>query len=1072
MMMRTFHAVVFAACAATSSLAGQAPVNFFADSIGSIDALPAALLRGAQEAYDVNMKGLDALDRGDLDSAAAFFLKAMSLVPNYSDAHNNMGVVHFRKGNIREALAIWESVTKSDPEYATAYYNMGVADYHDKNYQACVPLLKKAVGLNRRFVEALIMLGRVDLALDRKKDAVANFREAAKAGPDRPDAWQFLAYGLFRDNDTAGAVSVLSKHQDNAPTLKMLGEIESFRKNYKAASAYFAEAVSRGGNAEELVNLASAQVDEHNCKEAIATLKLYASKVSVQSADAYLYGGIASKDCGDMTGARAYFEKGLAKYPADAILRYNLGQIYFQLKLFDQAEAMWNTVSDSLNDPSLYYLRALNARRKGNLDLAENYVRSALRRDERPEYLDLLGVLLYAKGNKEEATASFKKALRLDPELRSAQLNLALVSQSKDELEKSAIDLEKDRSECRSKCQDIALRLSIVYYNMGQADKAARLLEALPDGEKNERIFRHLALFHRELHEWDKAIRTLEKAKTFFILDLQTEYELAEDYLFSGDNRKAIDALNDLLGKWDQNPWRIYYQLGYAYMEMKEFSKAKTALAQSLKKKPDNLAAQGVMAYILNQEGDVVQARTIWEKTLKEDPSNSGLLINMGLSLEKDGRYEEALGYYEKAQLLNRDDNAIQINIGNAYSGMEKNRDAAKAYTAALNSPKRNLAAYDLFLIAQKTTDETTAGSMLAILKSEFPSSAYTARAQADMSLWKKDTAAALAKLESLGEKDPGDYVALARIYANRKIFDKATACLTKLPAEPYWEKARTGVMAQIDFLSGNYVRALAELKTIGDTGFAAMYNMAVAAFNAKEYPDAVAIGEKIVSKARGEDRADVCRLAGNAAMGEKQWKKAQEWYQQLEDLKRSDPLVQYNLAVICYNLGSIEESWTYYQKARALDSRLQNQDIEKRYALLHSDKGAILQILDSVDYWYNAAVSIQDSAHDSAAGANAEAYYKKILEKNPTYYRAWNNLGAIYSGRGELDRAVECYLKSIERQHDLPEAYANLVNIYIEMKNVKEAQRWIIKGLGHNPDSEILKELDVKVKQLAKKKM
>jgi len=35
-----------------------------------------------------------------------------------------------------------------------------------------------------------------------------------------------------------------------------------------------------------------------------------------------------------------------------------------------------------------------------------------------------------------------------------------------------------------------------------------------------------------------------------------------------------------------------------------------------------------------------------------------------------------------------------------------------------------------------------------------------------------------------------------------------------------------------------------------------------------------------------------------------------------------------------------------------------------------------------------------------------------------------------------------------------------------------KEAQRWIIKGLGHNPDSEILKELDVKVKQLAKKKM
>jgi tetratricopeptide (TPR) repeat protein len=162
-----------------------------------------------------------------------------------------------------------------------------------------------------------------------------------------------------------------------------------------------------------------------------------------------------------------------------------------------------------------------------------------------------------------------------------------------------------------------------------------------------------------------------------------------------------------------------------------------------------------------------------------------------------------------------------------------------------------------------------------------------------------------------------------------------------------------------------------------------------------------------------------------------------------------------------------MEESWTYYQKARQLDPRVENKDIEKRYQALHSQGAGIAQIMDSVDYWYNTAVTLQDSAHDTTA----EAYYKKILEKNPAYYLAWNNLGAIYSGRGELDTAVECYLKSIEKRHDIPEAYANLVNIYIEMKNIKEAQRWIIKGRGHNPDSELLKELEVKVKELAQKK-
>jgi tetratricopeptide (TPR) repeat protein len=109
----------------------------------------------------------------------------------------------------------------------------------------------------------------------------------------------------------------------------------------------------------------------------------------------------------------------------------------------------------------------------------------------------------------------------------------------------------------------------------------------------------------------------------------------------------------------------------------------------------------------------------------------------------------------------------------------------------------------------------------------------------------------------------------------------------------------------------------------------------------------------------------------------------------------------------------------------------------------------------------------LQDSGKDTAA----EAMYKKILDKNPAYYHAWNNMGAIYSGRGELQQAVDCYLKSIEKQHDIPEAYANLVNVYIAMENYKEAQRWIVKGRGHNPDSDILKELEIKVKDLAKKK-
>jgi tetratricopeptide (TPR) repeat protein len=1051
----------------SGALTEGAAKDLLADTGDAVDALPAAVVRGVQEAYSVNMRGLDALERGELDSAARCFSKAQSMLPLYSDAQNNMGVVHFRRGNISQATMIWKSVIEKDPTYPIPYYNLGVCDFEEHKFDACVSHMLKAISLNKKFVEAFIMLGRAEFTLGRKRDAAEHFRAANKIAPDRPDSWQFLAFGLVHVGDTAGAQAILSKHQDNAVALKMLGQIASSRKDFPAASTFFKESASRSGDPEQLLEIAVSQLDEHNCKEALATLKQYGAKASVQSADAYLYAGIASKDCGDINAARSYFEKGLSQYPADQILRYNLGQVYFHQKQYDQAESMWNTIADSLDDPSLSYLRSLNARRKGDLDLAETYVRKALKRDERPEFYDLLGTILYAKGKKDDAAGSFRKALKLDPDLRSAQLNLALISQSKDELEKAAVEMEKSVKDCRSKCQDMLLQLSVLYYRQAEPDKAARLLEGVADGEKTEKIFRHLALYYRDLHEWDKAIRTLERAKTFFVLDVQTEYELAEDYLLSGNSRKAADALTSVLGKWDQNPWRIYYQLGYAYMEMKEFDKAKNHLQQSLKKKPDNLAAQGLMAYILNSQGEVKQARAIWEKTLKDDPSNFTLLINMGLSLEKENGFEDALGYYQKAHLLKPDDNGLQINIGNAYSGMDKNYEAMKAYSLALNSPKRDLAAYDIFLLAQKTKNTEKVQEMFLILEREFPSSPQTLRAKADMLLDNKDTSAALAKLEALPDKDPADWLALARTYAMKRNFAKANQCLDKVPSDPIWQKEKESSRAQMDFMAGNFAAAQNRWKSLGDTSFAIQYDMALAAFFAKNYGDAYALAEKIVGKVKGDERSDVIRLAGNSAIAQKQWKNAQKFYQQLEDVKRNDPLVQFNLAVISYNLGSMEESWTYYQKARQLDPTLESKDIEKRYQSMHGEGGGADAAMDSVDMWYNDAVMLQNDGKDTAA----EAQYKKLLDRNPSYYHGWNNLGAIYSARGELAQAEQCYLKSIEKQHDIPEAYANLVNIYIAMGNFKEAQRWIVKGRGHNPDSDLLKDLETKVKEGAKKK-
>jgi tetratricopeptide (TPR) repeat protein len=171
---------------------------------------------------------------------------------------------------------------------------------------------------------------------------------------------------------------------------------------------------------------------------------------------------------------------------------------------------------------------------------------------------------------------------------------------------------------------------------------------------------------------------------------------------------------------------------------------------------------------------------------------------------------------------------------------------------------------------------------------------------------------------------------------------------------------------------------------------------------------------------------------------------------------------------VIAYQLGDIDSSYEYYLKARRIDPSLYSKDIENRYAAVHAKpKIKAAAPVDSVEYAYNQAVDLQNEGN----GDSAEALYKKVLEKDPGYSQAWNNLGAIYSGRDSLRQALQCFLKVVEKRDDLPEAYINVINVYIAMDSLDQAGRWVVKGLGHNPENDLLRELDVKVKEAMREK-
>jgi tetratricopeptide (TPR) repeat protein len=1051
------RAALIAACGA-AAVAGY-EMQFSFDSLESEGALPSAIMKSANEAYRENIQGLDALEAGEYDRALEHFEQAAELLPGYTDAVNNQGVVYFRRGAVGQAREHWRRAVAMDGQYAIAHYNLGVLAFHEGDYDAARKRLDRALSLNQRFVDAAVMLGRVHLADNDPDAALRRLKRAWEIDPDHRGAWGYYAFALLEHTDTAAAVAVLEQHPDNPDALDMLGTIDAARGDYDRAAERLSRAVARGADAAILVKLATAQLESGACAQALASLDSYVERAATPGADAYLLAGVAAKECGDSRRAERYFARGVEAWPRDPLLRYNLGQMYFVNKDYAAANRIWRQVSDTLRDPGLYHLRALSAFHTGDLDRAAELVEEAIALDAKPPYYDLLGVIRYRRGRGKEAAAAFKKALAIDPAYRSAQLNLALLGQSPEMLDQTIEQARRAVDTCDATCPEVRLQLSILYYHRGRIDQAIEVLRGAPAEAMAEKHYRHLALYYRANQDWAAAIAVLERACSTLVVDVKTEYELAETYMRAGRFGRAVKTLRAALDRWTDNPWRIYYQLGYASMEMNRLDEARRYFELSLKSKGDNVAARGLLAFVHSRRGDTDEARRLWERNLQEDPDNPTLWINMGLAHEQQGRYDKALESYHRARLLN-DDDALHVNIGNVYAARGETREARQAYARALDSKKRDIAAYNSFILARRERDRARANKMYRILESEFAESIHARRAAAELALWEGDTAAALRGLESLSAKNEYDWQSLALIYIARGRFADARRAIERIPDEAQWKRARTRCEARLAFAREKYERAYALWKETGDTSFSSRYNTALAAYQAGRRQEALTIGKQIVRRAAGADRADLVRLLGNASFGLGRWKQARTWYRQLSAMQRRDPLVKYNLAVAAYNLDDMEEAWELYQEARKLDPSLRNEDIEKRWRALSAatDGGGV--VFDSADVWYNRAVEFQREGDDSAAAV----MYRRVLAVDSSYLRAWNNLGAIYAARGDLSDAEMCYRKAIERRHDLDEAYANLVTIYIAMGDLKNAKIWAFKGRAHNPDSELLERVAARV--------
>jgi tetratricopeptide (TPR) repeat protein len=109
------------------------------------------------------------------------------------------------------------------------------------------------------------------------------------------------------------------------------------------------------------------------------------------------------------------------------------------------------------------------------------------------------------------------------------------------------------------------------------------------------------------------------------------------------------------------------------------------------------------------------------------------------------------------------------------------------------------------------------------------------------------------------------------------------------------------------------------------------------------------------------------------------------------------------------------------------------------------------LQSKESTELYFYKGICMRETKQKDSA----EFYLKKCLERDHTYFNAYNLLMFDYNAANEFQKSIDMYNNAIKNGVETVEIYNGLGKTYWQMKNNVEAKKYYQKALGINPSNE-----------------
>ncbi len=239
------------------------------------------------------------------------------------------------------------------------------------------------------------------------------------------------------------------------------------------------------------------------------------------------------------------------------------------------------------------------------------------------------------------------------------------------------------------------------------------LLEKLPEEEQDyyaKKVYEYG--FYREILEivkegkpiavysdaYDKAVnlmekREYEKALPYLEIAIKTDisylkalayYNIGYCYDELGNFSKSVEAYKQVI-RINPNNNEAHNNLGIAYGELGLYKDAIESFKQAIRIDPDDDVNHYNLGYAYGELGNYTKAIEFYKQAIRINPDYVGAYCNLGIAYYELGFYKDAMEAYKQAIRIDPDDAVTHYNLGVSYYELGFYKDAIEAYKQAIH---------------------------------------------------------------------------------------------------------------------------------------------------------------------------------------------------------------------------------------------------------------------------------------------------------------------------------------------------------------------------------------------------